>query len=47
MFLAQMKAGNNSCKLKNEIRQILYLFYQHRKITKTAKTVYKNSIKSL
>ena len=25
VLLAQMKAGNNSYKLKNEIRQILYL----------------------
>ena len=29
ILLAQIKAGNNSCKLENEIRQILYLFYQH------------------
>ena len=29
-----LKAGNNSYKLKNEIRQILYLLYQHNKITK-------------
>ena len=34
VLLTQMKAGNNSCKLKNEIRQILYLLYQHNKITK-------------
>ena len=26
--LAQLKAGNNSEKLKNEIRQILYSFYR-------------------
>ena len=26
ILLAQIKAGNNSYKLKNEIRQILYLF---------------------
>ena len=25
ILLAQIKAGNNSCKLKNETRQILYL----------------------
>ena len=30
---AQIKAGNNSCKLKNEIRQILYLLNHHNKIT--------------
>ena len=34
IFLAQIKAGNNSYKLKNEIRQILYLLYQYNKITK-------------
>ena len=32
--LAQLKAGNNSEKLKNEIRQILYSLYQSRKLTK-------------
>ena len=26
--LAQLKAGNNSEKLKNEIRQLLYLLYR-------------------
>ena len=31
ILLAQIKAGNNSYKLKNEIRQILYLLYQHNK----------------
>ena len=31
--LAQLKAGNNSQKLKNEIRQILYSFYRS-KLTK-------------
>ena len=41
---AQIKAGNNSYKLKNEIRQILYLLKQHNKITKK---VYNNLIKSL
>ena len=28
ILLAQVKAGNNSNKLKNEIRQILYLLYR-------------------
>ena len=32
--LAQLKAGNNSEKLKNEIRQILYSLYQSKKLTK-------------
>ena len=44
ILLAQIKAGNNSYKLKNEIRQILYLLYQDNKITKK---VYNNLIKSL
>ena len=33
ILLAQLKTGSNSYKLKNEIRQILYLLYQHNKIT--------------
>ena len=33
ILLAQIKAGNNLDKLKNEVRQILYLLYQHEKIT--------------
>ena len=32
--LAQLKAGNNSEKLKNEIRQLLYLLYRSKKLTK-------------
>ena len=31
--LAQLKAGNNSEKLKNEIRQFLYSLYRSKKIT--------------
>ena len=34
ILLAQKKAGNSSVKLKNEVRQILYLLYQHNEITK-------------
>ena len=34
ILLAQIKAGNNSYELKNEIRRILYLFYQQNKLTK-------------
>ena len=37
--LAQLKAGNNSEKLKNEIRQILYSLYRSNKLTKQ---LYKN-----
>ena len=44
VLLAQIKAKNNSYKLKNEFRQILYLLYRHSKITKT---LYNNLIKSL
>ena len=43
-LLAQVNAGNNSYKLKNEIRQILYLLYQHYKITEK---VYNNLMKYL
>ena len=44
ILLAQIKAGNNTNKLKNEITQILYLLYQHNKIIKK---VYNNLLKSL
>ena len=33
--LAQLKAGNNSQKLKNEIRQLLYSLYRYKKLSKT------------
>ena len=33
--LAQLKAGNNSQKLINEIRQLLYPLYHSKKLTKT------------
>ena len=33
--LAQLTAGNNSEKLKNEIRQLLHPLYRSKKITKT------------
>ena len=32
--LAQLNAGNNSKKLKNEIRQILYSLYRSKELTK-------------
>ena len=32
--LAQLKAGNNSEKLKIEIRQLLYSLYRSKKLTK-------------
>ena len=34
IFLAQLKAGINSEKLKNEIRQLLYSLYRSKKLTK-------------
>ena len=34
VLLAQIKAGNDSYKLKNEIKKIVYLLYQHSKIAK-------------
>ena len=42
--LAQVKAGNNSENLLNEIRQIIYSLYQSKEITKK---VYNNLMKSL
>ena len=33
--LAQLQAGNNSKKLKNEIRQLLYLLYRSKTLSKT------------
>ena len=42
--LAQVKTGNNSENLLNEIRKIVYSLYQSKKITKK---VYNNRIKSI
>ena len=42
--LAQVKAGNNSERLLNEIRQIVYSLYHSKQITKK---VYNNLIKSI
>ena len=39
--LAQLKAGNNSEKLKNEIKQLLYSLYRPKKLTKE---IYKSLI---
>ena len=44
IVLAQVKAGNNSENLLNEIRQIVYSLYQSKEITKK---VYNNIIKSI
>ena len=42
--LTQVKAGNNSESLLNEIKQIVYSLYQLKQITKK---VYNNIIKSI
>ena len=42
--LAQVKAGNNSETLLNEIRKIVYSLYQSKEITKK---VYTNAINSV
>ena len=44
ILLAQIQAGNNSNKLKNEARQILYSLYRSKVLTKT---VYNNLIKAM
>ena len=44
ILLAQIQTGNNSSKLKNEIRQILYSLYRSKVLTKT---VYSNLIKAI
>ena len=38
---AQLKTGNNSQKLKNDIRQLLYSFYRSKKLTKN---IYKSLV---
>ena len=35
ILLAQKQAGNNSQKLSNEIRQIIYSFYRSKNLSKT------------
>ena len=44
ILLAQIQAGNNSTKLKNEARQILYSLYRSKVLTKT---VYNNFIRAI
>ena len=44
ILLPQIQAGNDSIKLKNEIRQILYSLYRSKVLSKT---VYNNLIKSI
>ena len=42
--LTQLKAGNNSQNLKNEIRQLLYFLYRPKKLSKT---IYKHSMNTI
>ena len=42
ILLTQIQAGNNSIKLKNKTRQILYSLYRSKALTKT---VYNKLIK--
>ena len=42
--LAHLKAGNNSEKRKNEIRQLFYSLYRSKELTKN---VYNNLINSI
>ena len=42
--LAQLQAGNNSNKLKNEVRQLLYSLYRPKNMTKQ---VHNNLIKHI
>ena len=44
ILFVQKEAGNNSIKLKNEARQILYSLYRSKVLTKA---VYNNLIKSI
>ena len=44
ILLAQIKAGNNSKSLKNEIKQILYSLYRSKVLTKT---MHNNLIKAI
>ena len=44
ILLAQIQAGNNSKKFKNETRQILYSLYRSKALTKT---VYNNLIRAI
>ena len=44
IFLAQLEAGNNSEKHKNEIKQLPYSLYCSKKLTKT---IYNNLINTV
>ena len=44
ILLAQLKSGNNSQKLKNEIRQLSYSLYRSKKLGKTIYNSLMNAI---
>ena len=44
ILLAQLKAGNNSEKLKNEIRQLVYSLYKSKNLSKK---IYNNLISTI
>ena len=44
ILLAQLKAGNNSQKLKNEVRQIAYSLYRSKSLSKL---IYNNLINTI
>ena len=44
ILLAQLKVGNNSQKLTNEIRQLLYSLYRSKKLSKTIYNSLMNTI---
>ena len=44
ILLAQLQGGNNSEKLKNEIRKLLYSLYRSKSLTKT---IYNNLINTI
>ena len=44
ILIAQLKAGNNSEKLKNEIRQLLYSLYRSKNLSKT---IYNNLMNTI
>ena len=43
--ITQVKAGNTSGNLLNEIRQIIYALYQEKEVIKKVKNNIRNSIK--
>ena len=45
--LAEVKAGNNSESLVNEIRQVIYSLYQSKEITKKVYKVYTMKLGSI